>query len=415
MRIVGSLATQFAPPFSLILHFFTNAAIVQLFFPLFLLFNRSLLEEDIYSLRFASFGHFYLLGFVMMVIFGAIYQLIPVALEIPVFSFKLAYIHFYLYTSGFIFFIATLLFPEFSSLLPLSGLTLFLSFLLFFVNFFISLRKLEKFDITIIFVLTANFLLLLGIIIGLLLAINFYYGFVPFDITDLIHAHVILVIFGFISFVIFGISIVLLPMFSVSHNFKSIYIKISYIFCSVGIVSTSILYLTGFKTLSGTMFYLYIVGLIFYLFQVVEIYKHKPKRKSDFALIGMFLSHLFLPLGIFTLSIDKAAGVYTVISLFFGVLIYSTLYKIIPFLTWFHRFSNLVGKKPVPTLSSMLPEKLPKIQLILYTFGSLVFALFLILKVWFLFYLSIFFLFISAMFFIYSFIYIISYKIREGG
>lgn len=410
MRVVGSLATQFAPPFNLILHFLTMASVVQLFFPFFLVFNSSLLKEDVYSLQFASFGHFYLLGFVMMVIFGALYQLIPVALEIPVFSFKLAYVHFYLYTSGFIFFITTLLFPKFFSFLPISGLILFLSFMIFFINFFISLKNLEKLDITVIFLLTAIFFLFAGIVIGLLLIINFYYIFIAFDVILLIHLHIILTIFGFVSFVICGISIILFPMFSISHGFNAIYMKISYIFCLIGILSISMFYLTELKAISEILFFIYILGLFFYLVQIIEIYKHKPKRKSDFALIGMFLSHFFLFLGILVLYFNKVAGIYIIISLFFGVLIYSSLYKIVPFLTWFHKFSNLVGKKPVPTLSSMLPKRLPQIQLIFYTFGNIIFILFLIFKIWLFVYLSILFLVISGIVFVYNFLYIINFK-----
>ena len=33
------------------------------------------------------------------------------------------------------------------------------------------------------------------------------------------------------------------------------------------------------------------------------------------------------------------------------------LYKIVPFLIWFHRFSTLVGKVKVPLLKDVLPEK----------------------------------------------------------
>ena len=39
------------------------------------------------------------------------------------------------------------------------------------------------------------------------------------------------------------------------------------------------------------------------------------------------------------------------------------LYKIVPFLIWFHRFSTLVGKVKVPLLKDVLPEKRTKSQL----------------------------------------------------
>ena len=39
------------------------------------------------------------------------------------------------------------------------------------------------------------------------------------------------------------------------------------------------------------------------------------------------------------------------------------LYKIVPFLIWFHHFSTLVGKVEVPLVKDVLPEKLTKSQL----------------------------------------------------
>jgi len=42
---------------------------------------------------------------------------------------------------------------------------------------------------------------------------------------------------------------------------------------------------------------------------------------------------------------------------FVGFLINGHLYKIVPFLVWFERFSPLVGKEKVPMLHEMYPKK----------------------------------------------------------
>jgi hypothetical protein len=42
---------------------------------------------------------------------------------------------------------------------------------------------------------------------------------------------------------------------------------------------------------------------------------------------------------------------------FIGFLINGHLYKIVPFLVWFERFSPLVGKEPVPMLHEMYPKE----------------------------------------------------------
>jgi len=47
---------------------------------------------------------------------------------------------------------------------------------------------------------------------------------------------------------------------------------------------------------------------------------------------------------------------------FVGFLITGHLYKIIPFLVWFERYSPLVGKKRVPMLADMVPHKMAEFQ-----------------------------------------------------
>ena len=148
MRVAGSLATKLAPPFSLVLHYFTAGVLFNLtgIFLLFLFSDR--FNEPFFNFPYVAEVHLFLLGFVLMIIFGALYQLIPVALEIPVYSFKIGYLQFYLYLLGLIIFIMSLLSRNFFSFLPLGALFLFVSILLFIFNFFMSLRKIEKVNIT---------------------------------------------------------------------------------------------------------------------------------------------------------------------------------------------------------------------------------------------------------------------------
>jgi hypothetical protein len=42
---------------------------------------------------------------------------------------------------------------------------------------------------------------------------------------------------------------------------------------------------------------------------------------------------------------------------FFAFIIIAHLYKIIPFLVWFHRFSPYIGERDVPMLQEMYDEK----------------------------------------------------------
>ena len=54
---------------------------------------------------------------------------------------------------------------------------------------------------------------------------------------------------------------------------------------------------------------------------------------------------------------------------FFGFAITGHIYKIVPFLVWFERFSPLVGKEKVPMLADMLPAKSSHAQFVFCAVG----------------------------------------------
>jgi hypothetical protein len=155
------------------------------------------------------------------------------------------------------------------------------------------------------------------------------------------------------------------------------------------------------------------VGMIIYIFQVYEIYENKPKRKSDFPTMVMFHSHFFIPFSILSFFFSlKNAGLLFIMG-FLGTLIYGSLYKIIPFLTWFHKFSDLVGKQKVPTLNEMLPKKIPEIQVIFYITGIILLYLDFIFNSIFAFYLATLTLSVSSVLFLYSFYFVLTYEAKE--
>ena len=62
---------------------------------------------------------------------------------------------------------------------------------------------------------------------------------------------------------------------------------------------------------------------------------------------------------------------------FFGFTITGHMYKIVPFLVWFERYSPLVGKQKVPMLADMLPTQSSSAQLTFTVLGviTIVFAI----------------------------------------
>ncbi|WP_029522785.1 hypothetical protein [Persephonella sp. KM09-Lau-8] len=419
MRIVGSLATKFAPPFSLVLHYFIGGAALNLIALIVLLLFGSQFAQPFYNLQNAAIVHIQLLGFVMMIIFGALYQLIPVALEVPVFSFRLGYLQFYIYLAGIIIFVISLIYGNLFFLLPVGALLLYISMAIFIFNFFMSLKHLEKFDITSKFLIAANISLFIGISLGIFLSINFFTGWVS-DIFRLVVTHIIFTLLGFIPMVVMGVSMVLLPMFSLAHKFNDKYINIAFYLMVIAVfVFGSGFLFTGSNYILVSGIYLILLGMVFYLLQVYEIYSKRPRRTKDIGMDTMFYSHFVLILsviaGLFIPFMEESVYLFG-ISLIFGffpILIYGSMFKIVPFLTWFHRFSNLVGKKKVPMLVDMLPQKIPDIQVVVYSLGFCVLFVGTFLHIPVISILGTVLMLIAVLIFVYLIYYILNFKVED--
>lgn len=95
---------------------------------------------------------------------------------------------------------------------------------------------------------------------------------------------------------------------------------------------------------------------------------------------------------------------------FFAFAVTGHVYKIIPFLVWFERFSPLVGKQKVPMLADMLPPKSASAQFVFCAAGVVVVAVAILLKDDTLIKAGASFLLIGALAFVRSVFYMINYK-----
>ena len=155
-----SLATEMAPPFVLVAHFFIAGILFLTLSGVALLSMSSELSGYIISSSLAAFSHLYLLGFVMMIIFGAMYQLLPVVLEAPIFSKDFAYVQFYMYVVGFLMMVSGFSVAELHLLIPYGAVITYLSMLIFCFNVFLTFYRLEKITLVSKFLLIGTIFLL---------------------------------------------------------------------------------------------------------------------------------------------------------------------------------------------------------------------------------------------------------------
>ena len=409
-----NISTGFAPEFRLIVPFFKIGVIVYLFCNL-LLFKFNVQTLHNLDITVLSWVHLFLLGFVMMIILGAMAQLIPVVLEVEHFAVDLYYVIYPLL------FIGTLLmvlgFVKYPLLLPFGGVVAFISFCIFLLETFLTILKVRKFNFVISTVLIANLFLLFGLIVGILLALS-YSGFLDINIDNLLKIHIYCVLFGYVGITIIGMSLILLPMFWLSHSFSWIYVKSSVVILCIGIIFISLASIFNSVILEYFAYFLNFIALFLYFYQIYIIYKKRVRIEVDIYFKSMLFSFLTLIcsiiLGIvyiFYPTQELLLGIFwLVFAGFISFIIIGHLYKIVPFLVWFQRFSPLVGKRKVPMLAQMIPVRSANFQFFFTTIGVLVITISIFSGLDILFKSGVSFLLIGTIFLIKDVFYMINFK-----
>ena len=371
-----NLATEMAPPFVLVAHYFIAGAIFYMVASIILPFYAGELNSFFLSSAIASLMHLYLLGFIMMIIFGAMYQLIPVVLEIPLFSKDFAYIQFYLFVAGIVIFSIALGVDGYIKMLPFGAIMMYISMLIFIANVFLTYKNIELWSITAKYILVSNIFLALGVSIGFYMALDLIYGF-GVDIVSLVTLHISTTIVGYILMTIMGVGMILLPMFSLSHGFSNKPINIAFYLIIAGLV----LFLSSIFVKISALKYLgialVVVSVILGLYQMWLIFSTRIRKQNDFWAKNMIASFFSLILALIVLGSAIFLNSQTLFILFgfilfFGFFVFfivGHIYKILPFLVWYQRYSPLVGKIKVPMLNEMIKEKVADIQFWITTIG----------------------------------------------
>jgi len=369
-----NVSREFAPPFSLIAPFFVLGSLFYLVATLTLPFFDA--HATHYDLGIVAWAHLFLLGFVMMVIFGAMAQLVPVVLEVGHFSVDFYYLIWPLLGLGTVgMVLGFLLWP---GLLPYGGFMVLTAMLIYLADTILTLRKVEHISLTVKTVAATNGFLLLGILAGFAMALGIGAG-AGVDIGRWLGAHMVLVLGGYVTLTILGMSLILLPMFGLSHGFDERPIHLAFKVMLYAVPA----YLVGAMLDSNDLRFLSLLAMIgamgIYLYQIGLIYKTRARKENDIWFRSMVFGYaslaLSLPLGFVALMGGfehlGLTAVWFLVMGFFTFLITGHLYKIIPFLVWFERYSPLVGKQKVPMLADMYPKKMADFQFAFSATGTL--------------------------------------------
>ena len=350
------VSKDFAPPLKLIAPFFKWGVVFYLLSMLALLFFEPTFAYQ--QMDIAGWMHLFLLGFVMMIIFGAMAQLIPVVLEVGHVVVEVYYIILPLLGIGTTMMVAGFWLAP--ALLPYGGMLVLVAMVIFAFENMATLKNSKLDNMTVSTVKWSNGYLLLGILTGFFIALGFA-GSVNIDVALMLKAHVYAVLGGYVLLTIMGLSLTLIPMFSLAHGFEETAIKRAF---RLVIVAVAVVFggaLLGLEWLMMIGYLIAFAGVVFYIWQIYIIAALTVRKELDVwakSMIFAFGSLVFsMMTGLVFLLTDSQTMLHTTVWFFvlgfISSMITGHLYKIVPFLVWFERFAPLVGKEKVPMLHEM--------------------------------------------------------------
>lgn len=379
-----------SPSVSVVLPHFIFGALSFFVVTLLLLFSTDAFSGHYFHPQLLSITHLAVLGWGVMIVFGSLYQLLPVLLETPLYSENLARITFVFLASGIIT-IAWSFWNFYVGIqLEIASALLLLAFICFSLNIFLTVRKSKINSTSIDFISTSVIWLLLTGILGFLMAINFTNPFLPKSHLLFLKIHAHIGIAGWFILLIIGVASKLIPMFLLAQNLNQKKLSTAYYLINGGLIAfvVDMLLFEGSSLLPIYAFTI-VGGISCFISYIYEAYKKRVRKILDIGLKHTFLAMIviFLPaiIGIllsFTNSIESPflLRVYliygTAIFLgFISALILGQTFKTLPFIVWLHKFGNGAKKGNAPLPKDLYSENLAKGQLIIYLVGFLLFMI----------------------------------------
>ena len=321
------------------------------------------------SPRVAGVTHAFTLGFLTMTIFGALYQLLPVALGVSIRSERWGHVSFWMFAPGVALFIAGVA-SSVAALRHAGAALLVAGTACLIVNVAGSLRRATQHDVIRTAIAIALTFLAATLVLGLTLVVNLRSGFLAEHRVRVLAVHLHVALIGWVLVMIIGISQRLLPMFLLAHGVDARWTRRAIALAPSGVVALAAGLLCGFSSthrsiqavLTWTGVALIAAGVAAFLVQCGRFFRARLRRRLDAGLRHVALSIACIAvaaaLGPIVMHLGRAhprLDVDYVMLGLLGLVLYAVgqLYKIVPFLAWISRFRHEMGRQPVPTVAEL--------------------------------------------------------------
>ena len=367
---LNGLSIDQAPPISAPLRFYLTAPLFAIIAGFLILFSDANILMSRYSTDSIMITHALTIGFLGFIMLGSLTQMLPVLAgaiipKVSVVS-KISHI---LLVIGTIFMISGLSYEN-SLLEVLALISLGIGFSMILLVIALAILTVKNFNATVRAMATSLTFAMFTVLMGLFLLFTYIdNSFIEYR-NIIANVHSVWGIFGFAGILIIGVTFQVLPMFYVAPKFKQFCKKRVVLLISIGLLIwlfTSI-YDETFSIIGKAW-----IAIFFWAFSTTVWIKLGKRRRpiSDVTVWYWRAASIFLTLGSFLWIFDeyfKHEYIVMVAILLGGGFILSImigmLYKIIPFLVWFHL--NAMGYMSIPTMNEMINKTLSQVQFILF-------------------------------------------------
>lgn len=316
--------------------------------------------------RIIGVAHLFTLGWLTTSIMGALYQFLPVALGTPIRSVGLAHVTFWLYVPGVAAFVGGLA----AGIRPATvagSAALSVALLLFLGNLAATLARSPRRNVTWWSVAGAGFFLFATLGLGLVLVANLRSGVLGDLRFMVVGVHLHVAAGGWVLLTIVGVAHRLLPMFLLSHGAREVSGR-----AAAGLLAGGalLLLLTHHALGSAPLLpggLLLGAGVGAFLHQAALHFTHRKRPVLDpgLRLVAVSLGILGVALVMALAQLVSMGTTPRVATAYVAALVVGGLglfvaghyYKIVPFLTWFHRFAPVAAEREVPRVGELFDHR----------------------------------------------------------
>ena len=369
------LSLDQAPPISVPFRFFLTAPIFGVVISFVLFFTPFSESSNQYSHFAIGLIHLFTLGILSMIIFGAMQQMMPVLagaiIKKPRFFANVVHTSLVFGTL----FLSFSFILELRNLLFIGAAFLAIAFLTFFIMSIKLLFNVKFLTSTVKAMRLFSLAGLITLFLGLYLAFSHINLSFDENYYIVVFLHILFALFGFALLLIMGVSFQVIPMFYVALDFpKFVQNKMPLILFILLFVSAVFLYLDINFFILKIIFATLIISFCFYGLKSLNN-RRRPVFDATLWYWKLSLSSLIISMIIWIFNLFESNYILAIVFAFGFLysLLQGMVYKIIPFLSWFHLSSK--GYFKLPTIREFIDEKYIKIHFFVHLISIVFFIL----------------------------------------